>query len=67
MSNEKFAKPVQITVIKALSRTYGYNLWHNQPIGWNGTISKHFGWYKLKSDAIKRANELMASFQKTNP
>lgn len=49
--------PLKIEVVKA-PRGYGYALKHNQPKGFMGTTGSVFGWYRYKSDAIKRAGEL---------
>ena len=50
---------VLIKVIKDNSKGYGYKLTHNQHAGFKGIISNTFAWYRLKSEAIKRADELM--------
>ena len=44
--------------VKRHPNKQGYTLYHDQPIGWNGTTKKHFGWYKYKSDAVNRKQEL---------
>lgn len=50
---------VIIKVIKDNYKGYGYNLTHNQQPGFKGIISNTFAWYRLKSEALKRADELM--------
>ena len=50
---------VIIKVIKDNSKGYGYKLTHNQNAGFKGIISNTFAWYRLKSEAAKRADELM--------
>lgn len=39
-------------------RNYGYTIEHDKPIGWMGTTSKYFGWFRYKKDAILRMNEI---------
>jgi hypothetical protein len=42
----------------------GYSIFHNQPKGWQGVISNWFAWYKYKSDAVQRMNELQKCYDK---
>lgn len=58
-------KEIILTVHKCPEKR-GYSIFHNQQIGWYGTTANWFGWYKYKSDAIKRACELMKCFNKQN-
>ena len=50
---------VIIKVIKDNYKGYGYNLTHNQQPGFKCIISNTFAWYRLKSEALKRDDELM--------
>jgi hypothetical protein len=49
---------VVITVVANKTKR-GYSLRHNQSPGFKGIVGSVWGWYKLKSDAEARANELM--------
>lgn len=44
--------------VKRCKDSYGYELEHNQPIGFKGTTAKRFHWYRFKPDAEKAAKEL---------
>ena len=44
-------------VVKALTRKYGYTLKAPQSITWATGPQNTCGWYRLKSDARKRADE----------
>lgn len=50
---------VIITVQKDKQRGYGYELSHNQRIGFKGITGQTFAWYRLKKDATKQAEALM--------
>jgi hypothetical protein len=51
---------VKVTVEKTKeNKSYGYQLRHNQTPGFKGIIGMTWGWYRYKSDATERANELM--------
>ena len=39
-------------------KRFGYTIKHNQSIGWMGTTNNYIGWYRYKTDAIKRLKEL---------
>jgi hypothetical protein len=39
-------------------KRFGFTIKHNQPIGWMGTTSGYIGWYRYKSEAKKRLEEL---------
>lgn len=52
---------IVLTVIKHPFKR-GYSIRHNQQSGWKGTTADLFGWYKYKSEAVKRAAELINSF-----
>ena len=52
-------KQVQIKVIKAKCRGYGYCLQHNQQPGFKGIITRVWGWYRYKKEASDAAKELM--------
>jgi hypothetical protein len=40
----------------------GYSIFHNQHVGWQGTLSNWMGWYKYKKDAITARDSLQKSF-----
>jgi len=39
-------------------KRFGYTIKHNQPIGWMETTDNYIGWYRYKTNAIKRLKEL---------
>jgi len=45
-------------VVKALTRRYGYSIQAPPGITWATGPQRTFGWYRLKSHALKRAEEL---------
>jgi hypothetical protein len=56
---------IQIKVVKCPTKR-GYSLQHNQYKGWGGTTRNDnvWSWYKYKSDALKRCNELNNYYNK---
>jgi hypothetical protein len=48
-------------VVKSLTRKYGYSIKAPASVTWATGPGNTFGWYRLKSDAQKRANELNRS------
>jgi hypothetical protein len=44
-------------VVKSLTRKYGYSIQAPPKITWAKGPGNTFGWYRLKSDARKRADE----------
>jgi hypothetical protein len=54
---------VIIEVVKSPYRN-GYSLRHNMEVGWKGTTSNVFGWYKYKSDAEQSAREMNETYNK---
>jgi hypothetical protein len=53
--------PIIITVQPSTSKR-GYELRHNQYPGWKGIIGMSWGWYKYRTDAQQRADELMKQY-----
>jgi hypothetical protein len=49
------------TVVPSTSRKYGYSIRAPAFITWATGPGNTFGWYRLKSDAQKRADELNRS------
>ncbi len=48
----------RFVVVKSLTRKYGYSIQASQSITWATGPQKTVGWYRRKSDAQKRADEL---------
>jgi hypothetical protein len=44
-------------------KRFGYTIKHNQFIGWMGTTNNYIGWYRYKTDAIKRLKELQINLE----
>jgi len=44
-------------------KRFGYTIKHNQPIGWLGTTGDYIGWYRYKTHAIERMQELKKSLK----
>ena len=44
-------------------KRFGYTIKHNQPIGWLGTTGNYIGWYRYKTHAIERMEELKKSLK----
>lgn len=44
-------------------KRFGYTIKHNQPIGWLGTTGNYIGWYRYKTEAVKRIEELKKSLK----
>lgn len=49
-------------VVKSLARKYGFAIQAPRSITWATGPQNTFGWYRLKSDALKRAEELNRAF-----
>ena len=49
-------------VVKSLTRKYGYALQAPPGTTWVTGPQRTVGWYRLKSDALKRAEELNRAF-----
>ena len=64
MSEFSTVYPVKLEVKKDPTKKSGYTIYHNQKIGWAGTIKEHFAWYKDKKFAQTRADELMDCYNK---
>jgi len=47
-----------VVVVKSLTRKYGYSIQAPPNITWAVGPLRTFGWYRYKSDAQKRAEEL---------
>ena len=63
VKNWKDNMKVIIEVVKSPYRN-GYSLRHNMEVGWKGTTSNVFGWYKYKSDAEQSAREMNETYNK---
>ena len=48
----------RFVVVKSLIRKYGYSIQAPRNITWAAGPQHTFGWYRRKSDARKRAEEL---------
>lgn len=48
----------KFVVVKSLTRRHGYSIQAPPSITWATGPQKAFGWYRLKSEAQKRADEL---------
>ena len=48
----------RFVVVKSLTRKYGFSIKAPRRITWTAGPQKTFGWYRLKSDAQRRADEL---------
>lgn len=46
----------QFTVVKSLTRKYGYSIKASKDISWVIGPENTFGWYRLKSDAQKQVD-----------
>ena len=52
----------RFVVVKSLARKYGYAIQAPPGISWAKGPQRTVGWYRLKSDAVKRADELNRAF-----
>jgi len=48
----------RFVVVKALTRKYGYSIQAPPSVTWATGPQRTFGWYRLKADAQRRADEL---------
>lgn len=48
----------RFVVVKSLTRSYGYSIQAPSGVTWVKGPHHTFGWYRLKRDAQKRADEL---------
>ncbi len=65
-TNPKLQDMIKVDVVKH-PRKRGYALKHNQSPGFYGTPDQTWGWYKHKSDAVARANELETQWNNYEP
>ena len=52
----------RFVVVKSLTRKYGYAIQAPPGTTWATGPKRTVGWYRLKSDALKRAGELNRAF-----